>query len=155
MNKSDSYVVFTLDDLKFGLGLSCVERILRIVEITPLPRAPEIVTGVINIQGQIVPVYNIRRRFNLPEGEKSLNGQLIMANTSKNKVAIVADIVIGLVECTRQEVVPTADVLRGMDYVEGIIKQADGLIIIHDLDKFLSPGERKILTTAIKGHKKG
>ena len=155
MNKSDSYVVFTLDDLKFGLGLSCVERILRIVEITPLPRAPEIVTGVINIQGQIVPVYNIRRRFNLPEGEKSLNYQLIVASTSDHKVAIVADSVSGIVECPRQEMVHAKDVLRGTDYVEGIIKQADGLIIIHDLDKFLSSTEKKKLVTAIKGRKKG
>ncbi len=110
--------------------------------------------GVINIQGQVVPVFNIRRRFNLPERETSLNGQLIVANTSKHKVAIVADRVSGIVECPRQEVVPAADVLRGTDYVEGIIKQADGLIIIHDLDKFLSPVERKKLTTAIKGHSK-
>ncbi|MFA5065175.1 MAG: chemotaxis protein CheW [Dehalococcoidia bacterium] len=155
MNISDSYVVFTLDDLKFGLGLSCIERILRIVEITPLPRAPEIVTGVINIQGQIVPVYNIRRRFNLPERETNLNDQLIVANTSDHKVAIVADSVSGIVECTRQEMVHAKDVLQGTDYVEGIIKQADGLIIIHDLDKFLSHRERKKLVTAIKGHKKG
>jgi len=155
MNTSDAYVVFTIDDRKFGLGLSCIERILRIVEITPLPGAPEIVTGVINIQGQVVPVYNIRRRFSLPERETSLNDQLIVANASKRKVAIVADRVSGMVECPRQEIVSAADVLPGMDYVEGIIKQADGLIIIHDLDKFLSPAEKKNLTMVIKGHKKG
>jgi len=155
MNTSDSYVVFTLDDLKFGLRLLCVERILRIVEITPLPKAPDIITGVINIRGQIVPVYNIRRRFNLPEHETNLNEQLIVANISTHKVAIVADSVSGIVECPRQEVVPAADVLRGADYFEGIIKQADGLIIIHDLDKFLSTGEKKKLIMAIKGHKNG
>lgn len=155
MNTSDAYVVFTLDDRRFGLGLSSVERILRIVEITPLPGAPEIVIGVTNIQSQVVPVYNIRRRFNLPERETNLDDHLIVANTSTHKVAIVADRVSGLVECPWQEMAPAAGVLRSTEYVEGIIKQADGLIIIHDLDKFLSPAEKKILTTAIKGHKKG
>jgi len=154
MGMTDSYVVFTLDELKFGLGLSSVERILRIVEITPLPMAPEIVMGVINIQGQVVPVYNIRRRFRLAERETSLNDKLIVANTSKRKVAIVADSVSGIVECLRQEVALTSDLLPGTDYVEGIIKQADGLIMIHDLEKFLSPGEKRTLTAAMKAHSK-
>ncbi len=78
MNDSNQLVVFTLEEQRYALYLSAVERIVRIVEITPLPKALEIVFGVINVQGQVVPVVDIRKRFRLPEREMSLSDQLIM-----------------------------------------------------------------------------
>jgi len=71
-------IIFSLDEPRYALPLSLVERVVRIVEITPLPKAPDIVMGVINMHGQILPVINVRRRFNLPEREIRLEDQLIM-----------------------------------------------------------------------------
>ena len=59
----DQIVVFALDEPRYALPLSAVERVVRAVEITPLPKAPEIVLGVINMQGQVVPAVDIRKRF--------------------------------------------------------------------------------------------
>ncbi|MBF8302857.1 MAG: cheW40H-4 [Candidatus Dadabacteria bacterium] len=63
MDKLNQLVVLTLDEQRYALHLSAVERIVRVVEVTPLPKAPEIVLGVVNVQGQIIPVINIRKRF--------------------------------------------------------------------------------------------
>ncbi len=105
MDKLNQLVVLTLDEQRYALHLSAVERIVRVVEVTPLPKAPEIVLGVVNVQGQIIPVINIRKRFCLPEREMNLSDQLIIAHTSRRTVALAADAVSGVVERSEQEVI--------------------------------------------------
>ena len=150
VEKSGRYVIFTLDEQRYALHLSAVERIVRAVEVTPLPRAPEIVLGIINMQGRIIPAVNIRRRFHLPEREIDLSDQLIIAHTAKRTVALVVDEVVDVIEHARHEVVPTQQVLPGVKYVEGVVKLEDGMVLIHDLDKFLSLEEEKVLDKALE-----
>lgn len=142
-------VVFALEDQRYALHLSAVERIVRAVEMTPLPKAPEIVIGVINVQGRIIPVFNIRRRFHLPEREIELSDQLIIANTARRTVALVVDTVDGVIERLSEEVTPADQVLPRIEYVEGIVKLENGLVLIHDLDKFLSIDEETKLDEAL------
>jgi len=73
-------VVFILDEQEFAVHLSSVEGVVRIVEITPLPKAPDIVSGIINYKGAIIPVMNVRRRCTIQEREIELSDQLIIAN---------------------------------------------------------------------------
>ena len=62
-------VVFALDDRRIALPLAAVERVVRAVEVTPLPKAPAVVLGAVNVQGNLVPVFHLRRRFRMPERE--------------------------------------------------------------------------------------
>ncbi len=153
MNMSNQLVVFALDEQRYALHLSAVERIVRVAEVTPLPKAPEIVLGVINVQGQIIPVADIRRRFRLPEREIDLSDQLIIAKTSKRTVALVVDEVTGVIESPEQKLIPAKEILPGTDYVEGVMKLEDGLILIHDLATFLSLEEENTLDLALKTRK--
>ena len=150
MNMSNQLVVFALDEQRYALHLSAVERIVRVAEVTPLPKAPEIVLGVINVQGQIIPVADIRRRFRLPEREIDLSDQLIIAKTSKRTVALVVDEVTGVIERLQQDVIPTENVLPGLEYVEGMAKLEEGMVLIHDIDKFLSLEEDRKLAAALR-----
>lgn len=146
----NQFVVFALDEQRYALHRSAVERIVHMVDVTPLPKAPEIVLGVINVQGQIVPVVNVRKRFRLSEREIDLSDQLILAHTSKRPVALVADAVSGLLERSEREVVVAEKILPGLEYLEGVAKFEDGMILIHDLDRFLSLEEEKTLDEALK-----
>lgn len=143
------YVVFTLDEQRYALHLSAVDRVVRMVHITPLPNAPDIVLGIVNMQGRVIPVINIRQRFNLPRREIVLTDQLIFAHMKWRPVALVADSVTGVVECSGQSVIPAEEILHEFKYLEGIIKFRDGLILIHDLDKFLSLEEEECLDVAL------
>ena len=67
MNSSVKIVLFTLDEQRYALALPSVDRVVRVVDVTPLPKAPAIVLGVVNIHGDIVPVYDLRKRFRLPK----------------------------------------------------------------------------------------
>jgi purine-binding chemotaxis protein CheW len=145
MKESVQLVVFTLDEQRYGLRLSAVERVVRAVEVTLLPSAPEIVLGVINLAGRVVPVMNVRQRFGLPEKESDLSDQFIIARTAMRTVALLVDSVSALVEASAEDVVHAAKILPQMDYVDGVAKLEDGMILIHDIDKFLSLEEARML----------
>ena len=155
MNPTLLHVAFTLDEGHYALDLSSVERIIQAVEITLLPEAPDIILGIINIKGKIIPVVNIRRRFRLSEKDIEPTNRLIIAHTLKRTVALVVDVVLGVIETPEDRVVKADTVLPGMDYVQGVVKMEDGMILIHDLNKFLSLEEEKTLDTAIINNTKG
>lgn len=150
-NRSCEYVVFLLDGQRYALQLSTVERVIQVVDITPLPKGPEIVLGIINNQSQIIPVVDIRSRFRLPKKEISLSDQLIIANTSKRQVAILVDSTTGIIESPAEEIVSPERILPHLNFIEGVIKLEDGIVLIHALDTFLSLEEEKSLSVAVKG----
>jgi purine-binding chemotaxis protein CheW len=150
MKKPTLLVVFTLEEKYYALYLSTVERIVRVVEVTTLPKAPEIVLGVVNVAGRIVPVVDIRKRFRLPKRELNLSDQLVIANSSQRSVALVVDSVIGVSKHRDADVIPAGEVLPWMEYVEGIVKVEGEMILIHDLDRFLSLEEGETLDNALK-----
>ncbi len=142
-------VVFSLDCRRYGLALSAVERVVRMVDITPLPQAPTLIFGIINVQGQVIPVVNPRRRFRLMERNCELSDQLILARTARRTVAFVVDVVIDVLEYTLEDSVRAQEIIPGMEYINGVVKLSDGLVLIHDLDTFLSLEEEKTLDAAI------
>lgn len=150
MKDPDSLIVFAMDDRRYALPLRAVDRVVRMVAVTPLPKAPDIVFGVVNIQGRVIPVINMRRRFRLPEREIALTDQLVVAHTVRRPVALVADAVLDVIACPVQSLIAAEEVLPNIEYVEGVIKLADGLILIHDLDKFLSLEEEDFLDYALE-----
>jgi purine-binding chemotaxis protein CheW len=143
-------VVFTLDDQRYALRLPAVELAIRMIEITPLPTAPEIVIGVVNVHGAVVPVLNIRKRFRLPEREPDLGAQLIVARTARRIVALVVDTIHDVLALPSQELVAPESILARLEHVQGVVKLADGMVFIQDLDAFLSLEEEQALDAAIE-----
>ena len=152
MTNAHQLLVFKLDGQRFGLRLAVVERIERAVAIRPLPKMPENVLGIVNLKGQIVPVFNVRRRFRLAEREVEPRDQLIFAHTVRRLVALVVDAVEELIERQDQDVTTSGEILPGLEYVEGVAKIEEGLVLIHDLDRFLSVQEETELEEAMKRH---
>ena len=154
MELSIQYLAFTLDERHYAIVLSAIEKVVHAVHVTSLPGAPEIVLGVINIQGRIIPVVNIRKRFGLSEREIGLTDRFIIAATSRRPVALVVDSVIGTIEPAREDVTPAEKITPGMEYIGGVIRLDSGMILIHNLDRFLSLEEETMLDRAEKKVKK-
>ncbi len=150
MSTSVKLVVFELEQQRYALHLPEVKKVIPAVEVTPLPKAPEAVLGIINMHGQIIPVFNIRNRFRLPAREVALKDQLIIARTARYTVALLVDAVTDIIEHTPQEITDAAAILPAAEYVEGVVKLENGMVLIHDLDTFLSLDEEKILNDALK-----
>ena len=149
MSTSNQYVVFNLEGQPFALRLSAIERVVRSVEVTHLPNAPEIVCGVVNVQGQVVPVFDIRKTFRLTRREIDLSDQFIIARTRTRTVVLAVDAVSGFQEGLEQGLVEAGRILPRMENIEGVIKLGGDLVLIHDLDKFLSLEEENALEAAM------
>lgn len=150
MNRLRKLVTFSLDDRKFALYVSAVQRIIRVVEVTVLPKAPDIVSGIINMQGQVIPVFNIRMRFQLPAREVQFSDELIIATTAKRAVALLVDSVNDVIEIPEEKIIAAEQILPELEYVEGVVKTEDDMVLIHDLEKFLSLHEEKALDEALE-----
>ena len=140
------FVVFSLDEQRYALPLDAVERIVRAVAITALPKAPAIVSGAINVQGEIIPVLNLRRLNNLPDREIGHDDEFILthfpcvepAQNAFRRVALWVDGVEGVLECAPDDVLPVADLFSGVEHISGAIKRKDGMVLIQDLEQALS-----------------
>jgi purine-binding chemotaxis protein CheW len=147
---TDQIVEFTLDELSFALSLPAVEKVIHAVEIRHLPKAPEIITGIINVKGQIIPVADIRKRFGLGAREIDPDNRLIIADTGKRQVAILVDTVTGIMDLAPGQLSVAKETLPFSEHIRGVAKVDNGLILIFDLDRFLSLDEEKELDQALK-----
>jgi len=143
-------VIFVIEGERYALSLPAVERVLLMVAVSPLPQAPAVALGVINLHGQVIPVLDIRRRFGLPPRDYGLTAHLLVARTSRRTLALPVDEVLGVREIAADAVIPPDAVLPGIGHVAGIVALADGLLFIHDLDAFLSLDEERQLTEALE-----
>lgn len=144
------WVLLKVDGQTYALHLEAVERVLRMVEVTPLPGAPEVVEGVINIQGEVVPIVSIRKRLGLALRAVAAADSLVVARTRTRRLAIIAESVLGVVERPADAVVSTGDIARGIQHIEGVLKTSDGLVLIYDLEWFFSPEEEQSLDLALE-----
>lgn len=149
MEKSKYVVVFSIDDLRYALPLQNVERIIRAVEVTPLPKAPSIFQGVINFQGQIIPVINLRKRFGHPEREIEPEHQFGIVHTSNRLIALVVDSVAGVKEYSGKQIAATAQISPSMRFIDRVVKEEDGMILVSDPEQFLSPEEETALNQVL------
>lgn len=145
----ESVVIFEVAAQRFGLPLDSVERAVRIVEVTPLPRAPAVVAGVINVGGSVLPVIDVRRRFRLPQRASLLSDQLLVVDTPVRRLALWVDAVHGIVDYREQDFTAADSVVPGMEYLRGIARLADGLVLIQDLEQLLTLAEEQALVEAI------
>jgi purine-binding chemotaxis protein CheW len=143
------WVVFYLDEGRYALPLAAVDRIVRAVHVTPMPRAPGIVLGAIDVQGRVLPVFNIRRRFGLPERTVDPADQFLIAHTARRTVVLVIDAAQGVFEHAATAVTEAANIARELEHIRGVIQLDDGLVLIHDLEHFLSPDEARVLDEAM------
>lgn len=149
MSEATQLLVFRLGEQRYALPLAAVERVVRAVAVTPLPGAPATVLGAINVQGRVVPVFNVRRRFLMPDREVGPGDWFLLAHTSRRAVALVVDEAADVLERPRDDVPTSALAVPGVEHFPGVVKLDDGLALIHDLEAFLSPSEEQALDEAM------
>lgn len=144
-----NFVVFEMEGRKFAVSIASVERIINVIEILPLPGAPEIVIGIINVAGRIIPVFNIRNRFNFPNKEIALDDRIIIFQTKKRTVALLVGKEVNVIEILEKDVIKSDDVLPELIYISGVVKLKNGLLLINNINEFLSLKEEEMLNNAL------
>lgn len=136
MNKIKQYCTFQLDNLIFGVEVLKVQEVLLQQPMTPVPLAPDVVSGLMNLRGQIVPALDLRRRLSLPPLEGKVPMSVVVA-TDDGPVSLMVDQIGDVVEIGEEAFEPTPSTVQGMtrEIVKGIYKLKDRLLLVLDVDR--------------------
>jgi purine-binding chemotaxis protein CheW len=143
------FLVFELDGLRIALPIATVQEVVRAVAISPLPQAPPAVEGVINARGTLVPAFDLRQRFGVSPRPLSPDQHLILAFAGPRLAALRVDRAIDLVAVARHDVEIAEQIVPGVGHVDAIARLPDGLLIIQDLERFLSSAETEQVDAAL------
>jgi purine-binding chemotaxis protein CheW len=136
-------VVFAAGGQRYGLDLDVVDRALAMVAITAVPGAPAGVVGAINVHGEVVPVLAVPGSRAAAEAPSAAQ-QLLLARTSRRLLALIVDDVQGVLEVPSAAIAPADGAAAS-----GIAALAAGLLVIHDLEAFLSAEQEERLAEAL------
>jgi purine-binding chemotaxis protein CheW len=138
--RQQSYVVFRVDERWYGVPLEAVERVVRMAAITPAPQAPEVVLGVVDIQGVVVPVLDLRRRLELPDRTPSLDDRILVVRSGGQWAAFIVDEVTGLMRPEASQLTAARDISVGMECLSGVARTGSGMVLLLDLERLVDFG---------------
>jgi purine-binding chemotaxis protein CheW len=140
----DQLVVFMLAKEHYGVRIAAVESIIKLQPITAVPCSPAFVEGVTNLRGRVLPVIDLRKRFNLPAEESTKDTRIVVVEMSGTLVGMIVDAVSEVLRVPAESVEPPSPIMTTVDsaFITGIAKVGERLIILLDLEKVLSPEEK-------------
>ncbi|WP_081859263.1 chemotaxis protein CheW [Desulfohalovibrio reitneri] len=142
-------VTFSIGDEEFGIDILKVQEIIRMVDITRVPKAPDFVEGVINLRGKVIPVIDLRKRFGMPGKDHDKNTRCVVVDICNMIVGFIVDSVSEVLRIPSDTIEPPPPVVAGIEseYINGVGKLEDRLLILLDLNKLLSTHEMEQLAT--------
>jgi purine-binding chemotaxis protein CheW len=133
-------VVFDLAGEKYGADINAVREIVRMQSITSIPQAPHAIEGVINLRGKVNPVMDLRKRFGLPVSEETKDSRIVVVDIGEQDIGLIVDAVAEVNRIPSDLIeVPSSVVMSSeSDYISGIAKFGDQMIILLDLNKVIT-----------------
>lgn len=133
-------VVFDLADEAYGVNIGTVREIIRMQEITQVPRTPDYVEGVINLRGKVIPVIDMRKRFGFPVAEHTKDTRIVVIDIGGADIGATVDAVTEVLRLGKDSIEPPSAIIStsDSDYLIGIAKLETRLIILLDLQRALS-----------------
>ena len=148
--EANKLVTFRLGDDLFAADIFSVERVLRYTAPTAVPDMPDYIEGVIDYQGRVVPIVNLRRRFEMSEGEVRNETRILVLHGGGEWIGVVVDAVTAVTAFDPASVAPPPKLFRGLtaEYLKGIVRMGERLVIFLDVERLLSSTERIALDRA-------
>ncbi len=150
MSETIQVVSFKLGSEEYGVDIAQVQEINRMVAVTHVPRAPQFMEGVINLRGQLIPIIDLRARFGMQRAEHSKNTRIVVTEIGTKRVGMVVDSVSEVLRLAVDQIEPAPEMITGVDteYIRGVGKIEDRLIILLDLAKIITGSEKRELDAA-------
>lgn len=128
----------------YALDIMRIKEIIRPQKLTPVPKAPAFIEGVINLRGVVIPVADMRKRFDQPVDNESRKNRIVICSLAGRVIGLLVDEVLEVRRYSRKEISPAPRFIKGgnADYFLGVARQADELIMLIDLEKVLSSDEK-------------
>ena len=151
------FISFSVGDEEYGLELLRVKEVIRIREITWLPKAPSFVKGIINLRGDVIPIIDLRDKFGLEAKEATANTRVIVVEVDGKLMGMIVDSASQVVRIPADQIDPPPPVLGGFsqEFITGVGKMEDKLIILLNSDAILTAEERTQLGSLETGGRAG
>ncbi|PCI29190.1 MAG: chemotaxis protein CheW [SAR324 cluster bacterium] len=146
--ESIQLICFILEDLHFAADIRNVQEIVSMMEIRKIPRSPELVEGVINLRGQIIPVVNMRKQFQMGQRENPKNSKIMIFSKGEKSIGFIVDDVSQVLRKTQSEILPAPPIMMiGIEQncIFGMLTEGEKNTMLIDLTKAFSQRESKIL----------
>lgn len=139
-------VTFHLGQEQFGLDILKVQEINRMVEITKVPQAPHYCEGVINLRGKVIPVIDLRKKFEMDVEEWTKNTRIIVCDVDGNVIGMIVDAVEEVLRIPSSTIEPAPEIVTTVnsDYIKGVAKLEGRLLIFLDISKIAGEMTREI-----------
>ncbi len=140
--EQNQYVIFTTEDRHYAIPVAFVVQIIPAVWITAVHDGPDLLMGVIDMRGEVVPVIDFRRQFKLPDKEVVIDDKMIIARISNHAVAFFADAIVEVASLTEQSTVGSEDIFPGMeDFISGVARHQGRTVLIYAIEKLFPADE--------------
>jgi purine-binding chemotaxis protein CheW len=141
-------VSFNIGSEEFGVEILKVQEINRMVEITKVPQAPHYVEGVINLRGKVIPIIDLRKRFNLDVKEYDKNTRIVVVDINGSIMGMIVDAVSEVLRLPSSTIEPPPEIVTGLnaEYIKGVAKLEDRLLIFLDLSRVIDVAEMAALS---------
>lgn len=148
------FITFGLGRERFGIAIEDVKEIIAAYEIVPLPRTPEFIEGIISLRGEIIPVVDMRIRFDMPHGDSDEETRVIVLEMTDFYVGIQVDNVYEVLKLEEDVIEPPPKLVGGLkgDYIEGVAEVKGKLTIILNLEEIFSSSEKIAMQGSIESH---
>lgn len=148
--ESSQFVVIQLAGEEYGIPIMNIETLIRMPEITRVPRMPAYVEGIINLRGRIIPIIDLRKRFGFPTKAWDDRTRIAVTDISQQSVGFIADGVSEVIRLARKQIdnLPPTLCRIGDEYLDGIGKVGDRIIILLNAERILSETEQTQLKKA-------
>jgi purine-binding chemotaxis protein CheW len=153
----EQLVTFSIGKEEYGIRIMQVQEINRLADVTHVPRAPYFIDGMTNLRGNVIPVINIRRLFNLEEREADDRTRVIIVDIDGNKTGLRVDAVNEVLRLSRNDIDPAPDIVTengAGKLMQGICKIENGnrMVVLLDVSEILDKKEMKNLQALNSGH---
>lgn len=141
----NQFVIFRLGDEKYAVDILNVGGISEFREVTRVPNAPVFIDGIINLRGDIIPIVNLKKRFNIPERTVDSDTRIIINNIKGKDIGFIVDEASQVIKIDDADIEDAPDIIKGADrqYISGVGKVNDQIVILLNLEKILSEEEQK------------
>lgn len=140
-------VVFHLAGETYGVDIHRVREIIRVQEITRVPRTPDFVEGIINLRGRVIPVLDLRKRLNMSSDDTTDEARIVVIEQGDQTIGMIVDRVSQVLRIDQSVIEPPSPYIVSVEthYISGIAKVDNQLIVLLDLDQVLSEKEKEHL----------